>query len=301
MIGPIFYDERMSIPDVASFSPSAGKPARFMELVLHHYRPLELPPFKSITVEDLYLVHNREHVDAIFAGETPNGFGNRDPRVPQACLWTIGSLVAATLHAPLRSSAVCSPTSGFHHAGYDFSEGYCTFNGLAVAAAKFIQANPGATVGILDCDFHYGNGTADILTRNKKLAKQVVHHTAGQYFCPEGQAIEFFHWLGEAIDDLNERGCDVVIYQAGADMHVDDPLGGLLTTSEMRQRDREVMRKVRAPLVWNLAGGYQPSGSDEIFDDPVLQLHRMTMAEVNASDGIRTEFFKERKNEQSRS
>lgn len=30
---------------------------------------------------------------------------------------------------------------------------------------------------------------------------------------------------------------DLVIYQAGADMHVDDPLGGIMTTDEMRQRD----------------------------------------------------------------
>ncbi len=294
MIGPIFYDERQSVPRVDSFSKSAGKPERFMELMLHHYRPLPIWAFEPSTRDDLCLVHSPAHVDAVFSGETPNGFGNRDPRVAQACLWTVGSLVAATLQAPHSRQPVCSPTSGFHHAGYAFSEGYCTFNGLAVAAAKFIQAYPGATVGILDCDFHYGNGTADILGRNKQLAKQVVHHTAGQYFCPEGQAIEFFHWLGEAIDDLNERGCDVVIYQAGADMHVDDPLGGLLTTDEMRQRDREVMRKVRAPLVWNLAGGYQSGESDHFLDDPVLQLHRTTMGEANAADGIRTELYKER-------
>lgn len=294
MIGPIFYNSKQSVPSVDSFSKSAGKPARFMELMLHHYRPLGVEPIKPVTREDLYLAHDPAHVDAVFDSRTPNGFGNNDPRVAEACLWTVGSLVAATLAAPLYPQAVCSPTSGFHHAGYAFSEGYCTFNGLAVAAAKFIQANPGATVGILDCDFHYGNGTADILAHNKALAAHVVHHTAGQYFCPEGQAIEFFHWLGEAIDDLNEQGCDVVIYQAGADMHVDDPLGGLLTTAEMRQRDREVMRKVRAPLVWNLAGGYQPNTSDSIHDDPVLQLHRATMGEANAADGIRDEFFKER-------
>lgn len=291
MIGPIFYDERMSIPDVASFSPSAGKPARFMDLVLHHYRPLELPPFEPVTVEDLYLVHNREHVDAVFAGETPNGFGNRDPRIPQACLWTIGSLVAAALHAPKRSVPVCSPTSGFHHAGYDFSEGYCTFNGLMVAAARFVKEHPGATVGILDCDFHYGNGTDDILQHVPLLAKQVVHHTAGRHFCPEGDRLEFFFWLHEAIEEMNAK-CDLVLYQAGADMHNEDPLGGLLDTADMRKRDREVMRGIRAPLVWNLAGGYR-SGED-IFTDPVLKLHRYTMAEVNAADGIRDQFYRER-------
>lgn len=293
MIGPIYYDPRQSISGVQSFSPSAGKPARFMELMLHYYRPLPVVGFQPATREDLCLVHDPAHVAAVFGGETANGFGNRDPRVPDACLWTVGSIVAAALAAPTQRQAVCSPTSGFHHAGYAFSDGYCTFNGLMVAAAKFIQSHPGSKVGILDCDFHYGNGTDDILKRLPELGKQVVHHTAGRYFCPEGQAIEFFHWLGEAIDDLNQQGVGLVLYQAGADMHVADPLGGLLDTAEMRKRDRMVIRGVRAPLVWNLAGGYQP-GNDAPEDDPVLQLHRQTMMEVNAADGIREEYYAER-------
>jgi hypothetical protein len=31
---------------------------------------------------------------------------------------------------------------------------------------------------------------------------------------------------------------DIILYQAGADTHVDDPLGGLLTSDQMRERDR---------------------------------------------------------------
>ena len=103
-------------------------------------------------------------------------------RVPEAALWTIGSLVTAALYAPTTPLAVCSPTSGFHHAGYAHGGGYCTFNGLMVAAATFIQDHPGAKLGILDCDFHYGDGTADILRRKPELAEHVVHHTSGQHF-----------------------------------------------------------------------------------------------------------------------
>jgi acetoin utilization deacetylase AcuC-like enzyme len=291
MIGPIFYDERQSLTGVDSFSPSADKPARFMALMLQHYRPLPERPVQPVTREDLYLVHDPAHVNAVLDGRAPNGFGNTDPRVAQACLWTVGSMVSAALAAPGLLLPACSPTSGFHHAGYAFSEGYCTFNGLMVAAAKFIQANPGATVGILDCDFHYGNGTADILQRKPELRQHVVHHTAGRYFCPEGQAVEFFYWLDDAIEDLNKQSCDLVLYQAGADMHVNDPLGGLLTSKQMRERDDQVMRDVRAPLVWNLAGGYQNAPSNEPHDDPVLELHRQTMAAVNANCGARIHHF----------
>ena len=180
MIGPFFYDPRQSVPGLDSFSPSAGKPARFMALADHHYRTTPVLPVIPVTREDLCLVHDRDYVDGVFAGTIDNGFGNRDPRVPESCLWTVGSLVTAALYAPTTPLAVCSPTSGFHHAGYAHGGGYCTFNGLMVAAAKFIQAHPGAKVGILDCDFHYGDGTADILRRKPELAKHVVHHTSGK-------------------------------------------------------------------------------------------------------------------------
>ena len=49
-----------------------------------------------------------------------------------------------------------------------------------------------------------------------------------------------------------------MIYQAGADPHIDDPLGGILTTKQMSWRDRQVFEQLgHKPLVWNLAGGYQ--------------------------------------------
>jgi len=53
---------------------------------------------------------------------------------------------------------------------------------------------------------------------------------------------------------------DLVLYQAGADVHVADPLGGVLTTEQMIERDRIVFDAARAsetPIAWDLAGGYQ--------------------------------------------
>jgi acetoin utilization deacetylase AcuC-like enzyme len=67
-----------------------------------------------------------------------------------------------------------------------------------------------------------------------------------------------------------------VLYQAGADVHVDDPLGGVLTTEQMMERDRIVFRAARrtqTPIVWNLAGGYQQPLSK------VIVLHLNTMRE----------------------
>lgn len=67
---------------------------------------------------------------------------------------------------------------------------------------------------------------------------------------------------------------DVVLYQAGADAHEDDPLGGWLTTEEMVERDRivfETLARKGIPVAWNLAGGYQEP------IERVLGLHSDTM------------------------
>lgn len=54
------------------------------------------------------------------------------------------------------------------------------------------------------------------------------------------------------------RSLDVVLYQAGADPHVDDPQGGYLTTEQLAERDFMVFCECRQrglPIAWNLAGG----------------------------------------------
>ena len=65
----------------------------------------------------------------------------------------------------------------------------------------------------------------------------------------------------------------MILYQAGADPHVDDPLGGMLTSSQMYERDKLVFETARergVPVVWNLAGGYQTP------IEKVLELHLTT-------------------------
>jgi acetoin utilization deacetylase AcuC-like enzyme len=239
-------------------------------------------PVVPVTGEDLMLAHSAGYIHDIFSGAINNGFENTNPWVPTSCLWTIGSLLSAARWAidhPL--TPVCSPTSGFHHAGYDFGGGYCTFNGLMVVAAKLILENPKFKVGILDLDMHAGDGTVSILNKHKDLAKNVRHHSNGEHWYGQEDPDEWFIWLQECIDSINAFKPDLVLYQAGADMHIRDPLGGLLDDGQMAQRDRSVFRKIQAPVVWNLAGGYQPA--TDLLTDPVIQIHRTTLRESNLS------------------
>lgn len=298
MSTPIFYDARQNVDGLDSFSPSAGKPQRFVDCMAHwryhDFGPHNRGPVTPVTMDDLHRVHSQEYVDGVFSGVILNGFENRDQRVPESCLWTAGSLLSAARHAmKYPETPVCSPTSGFHHAGHGWGGGYCTFNGLMVTAAKLIDE--GLKVAILDCDHHYGDGTADILGHDTDLAKSVMHFTAGKYFHgddPQGEAMEFVIWLNEAIACINAFNPNVVLYQAGADPHIKDPLGGFLDSDGIKLRDRAVFRSIRAPIAWNLAGGYQKGKDQHFLSDPVLDIHRATVYESDNSYDARVELRK---------
>ena len=245
---------------------------------------IDIRPFEPATADELSEVHNRDHVLDVLEGRESNGHGNQILEVSQSCQWTVGSFVAATLEAIRHGQVACSPTSGFHHAGYDHCGGFCTFNGLMVAALKMLTHD--LAVAILDCDRHFGDGTQDIIER-MNLENRVLHWTYGRDV-PSG-----FHWsdfeqqIRQFVNDFavhSEPDGRGLLYQAGADVHVDDPLGPGptkgMTDDDMRQRDRLIFTlclDLHIPVVWNLAGGYQKDQHGGI--SRVLDLHRATMEE----------------------
>ncbi len=73
----------------------------------------------------------------------------------------------------------------------------------------------------------------------------------------------------------------VIIYQAGADAHCEDPLGGILTTEELMERDRkvfEIARDLGVGIAWTLAGGYQKDSDGGI--SKVVEIHLNTFRAV---------------------
>lgn len=278
---PVFYDERMCATP-ASFSPSAMKPKLVVDDWLQmDPRLIAVHSFPQVDRSLLDLAHDPDYVDGVLEGTIENGFGSRDKDVARSLRWTVGSIVAAARH--VRSAprvwpecSACSPSSGFHHAHRAFARGYCTFNGLMVAAMDAVDRGA-QRVEIIDCDYHYGDGTEDILrTAPVRYRIAIRHHTAGARYSEEHQAGAMLTWLRHTMREA--RGADLTLYQAGADQHVNDPLGGLLTSTELGERDRIVFRtaaQYNMPLVWNLAGGYQRTADGSI--KPVLSIHRRTL------------------------
>jgi len=269
---PVYYTPRM-VADSGSFSPSAGKPAQVVAAWLERGLAIELCEPTPVTVDQLARAHDRAHVEAILACRKPNGFGNTSPEVAATLVHTSGAMLSAARRAIADRAIACAPASGFHHAMHHIAGAFCTFNGLMVAALALHHEDGARRVGVLDYDMHYGNGTVDIIERTG--AAFVTHYTAAEHYDSPHHAARLLAELPARVRAM--AGCDVVLYQAGADQHAADPLGGVLTTAELARRDEIVFAELAAlgvPVAWNLAGGYQrdPDGSLR----PVLEIHENT-------------------------
>ncbi len=265
----VVYSEDMVAPAQGG-SPSAAKPTAVLAAWRARWPNLVVRPPVPVTYEEFCRAHSQSFVDDILALRLSNGFGTRSGAVNASLPYTSGAMLTAARWALSEGGAVAAPVSGFHHAHWDDAEGFCTFNGLMVTALALLAERPDLKVGILDYDYHYGNGTEDILQRLQPDG--VVHVTAGEVWQQPEQAEAFLENIASDLESLGN--CDLVLYQAGADPHVDDPLGGFLTTSQLALRDWRVFHGLRErgiPVAWNLAGGYQTPLSK------VIAIHENTM------------------------
>ena len=265
---PVFYTEAQNAPP-QTISPSASKPREVMKRWRKRGFRMDVRTPDPATVTDLARAHDRKYVEDVLAGRTHNGFLNESRAVARSLPWTNGAMLSAARCAIEESTISCAPVSGFHHAKWSRPSGFCTFNGLMVTALALKAKGLARRVGILDCDQHFGDGTDEIIQR-VSATDWIAHVSAGRDYPREAKAfLKAFPGIVKAF-----AGCDVVLYQAGADPHIEDPLGGFLDDEQLAERDTIVFtqaRKLGIPVAWNLAGGYQEPLSK------VLDIHDRTM------------------------
>lgn len=260
-----------------SFSPSAEKPEHVVKSWGRLNVPIRIIEPVPVSRQQLYAAHDSEYVNGILNCTVPNGFGNKSKLVADSLIWTNGSLLSAAREALKNGAVAVAPTSGFHHAHYSFGGGFCTFNGLMVTAAALLGEAAVRSVGIIDLDHHYGDGTYDII-HELGLQDRVLHFSAGEKWRRPEQAAAFLKILPEIVESF--AACDLLLVQLGADPHIHDPLGGWLTTSQLKQRDSSVFKVAKAigvPVAWTLAGGYQQPLSKVIrlHDNSLLECGRV--------------------------
>ncbi len=187
-----------------------------------------------------------------------------------------GTYQAAQL--ALQRGIACHAAGGTHHAHRSYGSGFCVFNDLAFAAHALIRHHSVRRVLILDLDVHQGDGTIDICTQNPALFTASLHGENNFPFEKRQGSLDitltdglgddaYLAILAEALDRIwAEFEPELVIYDAGVDVHADDGLGRLsLSYDGILQRDMHVMEFFKSrniPVTTAIGGGYSRDRSE---------------------------------------
>ena len=181
-----------------------------------------------------------------------------------------GSLLAA--EQALQHGLACHLAGGTHHAHYDHPAGFCIFNDLAVISQYLLASGKAQRVLIFDCDVHQGDGTARLLENTPEAITVSLHceknyparKAASDWDIPLPNGMGDAEYLKVVDDTLNYLlplyQPDIVLYDAGVDVHQQDALGYLnLTDAGIAARDEAVLNHCLSrdiPVVGLIGGGY---------------------------------------------
>lgn len=249
-------------------------------------------PTATVTETQLADVHAPDYVAAVRTGEPrtlaeSQGFP-WDPNVWTMALATTSGIVSAAL-AALTDGVAGTLSSGYHHARREMGDGFCTFNGLVVAARAALDAGA-SSVLILDLDAHCGGGTASLIEDEPRIRQLDVSVCAYDRYRPSerstldivGRASEYLPTIRRRLDALASGGDapGLCIYNAGMDPFERCDIGGLkgITSEILAEREALVFRWFRergVPIAFTPAGGYTGRSLDQAG---LVALHRATIA-----------------------
>lgn len=202
-------------------------------------------------------VHDADYVDAALAGRLDAQAIRRlgfpwSPMLIERTLHSVGATLAASRHA-LEQGCGLQVSGGYHHAHRDFGSGFCLFNDLVIAARACLDEGRCDRVLILDLDVHQGDGSAALCAGSRDIITLSLH---GEHNFPRDKPASHLDFpLPTGMQDdaylttleqalslaLRLYSPDLVLYQAGVDVHQADELGYLaLSDAGVRQRDAMV-------------------------------------------------------------
>lgn len=246
------------------------------------------------STEDLRLIHAADWVSRVMDGRM-----SLDDELRAELPWSraladahalavSGTLLAARL--ALEGGLGIHVGGGAHHAFPDHGEGFCLLNDLAVTVAKLRKEGAVRRAMVVDLDVHQGNGTAAAFRDSRDVFTFSMHQEDGYPERRQRSSLDIELLKGmrdeEYLDTLSHRmpgvldahRPELVLYQAGVDVHERDMLGTLkLTADGIAARDRfvfEACSRRAIPIVLTLGGGYAPKL------DETVALHVGTVKEA---------------------
>jgi acetoin utilization deacetylase AcuC-like enzyme len=231
--------------------------------------------------------HSSEYIDLVSKSFPENGLAFLDgdtvvsPGSKEATKDAVGSIITAIDGVQQKEfkNAFCAVRPPGHHAEKDKAMGFCIYNNVAVGANYLIEKYKYNKVAIIDFDVHHGNGTQDIFYNNEKVLYISTHQYP--YYPGSGSeketgkfnnilnipleagttAEQFLNAYENVLKKLKEFRPEFLLFSAGFDAHIDDPLAQLRLSSEdfyhLTKRTLEVSKSMcNGNVVSILEGGY---------------------------------------------
>jgi acetoin utilization deacetylase AcuC-like enzyme len=253
---------------------------------------LRLVEPRPLGFDEVAAVHDAAYVRAVQLGK-PRELAESQGFAWDEGLWPMvlasnGGVVAAALGA-MEQGTAGSLSSGLHHARRDIGAGFCTFNGLVLAAQDALGTGARAVL-ILDLDAHCGGGTASLIREDTRVWQRDVSVSGYDFYASTERmhltmvrrAEDYLAAVEKTLHDVAriDPGFSLCLYNAGMDPFERCGTGGLkgITRDLLAARERMVFarcRKRELPVAFVLAGGYLGAGLDEAG---IVELHRLTLS-----------------------
>ena len=231
--------------------------------------------------------HSSEYIDLVSKSFPENGLAFLDgdtvvsPGSKEATKDAVGSIISAIDGVQQKEfkNAFCAVRPPGHHAEKDKAMGFCIYNNVAVGANYLIEKYKYSKVAIIDFDVHHGNGTQNIFYDNEKVLYISTHQYP--YYPGSGSeketgkfnnvlnipleagttAEKYLNAYELVLKKLKEFKPEFLLFSAGFDAHIDDPLAQLRLSSEdfyqLTKRTLEISKSIcNGNVVSILEGGY---------------------------------------------
>ena len=191
---------------------AAGRMQAVVEVIKPHVDFIVAEPASE---PDILAVHTQPHIDWV----------KRSGVYEVAALAAGGAVQAAGLGLEEPCFGLIRPPG--HHASSASAWGFCYLNNMAIALEHLKTHQRIESAYVLDIDFHFGDGTVNIL---KPKDYVTVYNVASSH----REA-----YLTEVKDEMENCEADIIGISAGFDNHEDD-WGGTLKTGDYREIGRMV-------------------------------------------------------------
>jgi len=239
--------------------------------------------------ENSFLIktHTSNYIDQVNKSFPKKGYNFLDgdtivsPGSKDASKDAVGSIITAIDGVQNKEfkNAFCAVRPPGHHAEKEKAMGFCIFNNVAVGANYLIEKYKYNKIAIIDFDVHHGNGTQDIFYDNEKVLFISTHQYP--YYPGSGSEKEkgnfnnvlnipleagtssekYLNAYENVLNKVREFKPEFLLFSAGFDAHIDDPLGQLQLSSEdfykITKRTLEISKPFcNGNVVSILEGGY---------------------------------------------